>query len=379
MRTNTERIREERAVVMALLIKRAPDSEKMQTMAKKLGAEAGFDRLVTLDGEKCILCGLCVQACDSLGTGAISTVDRGTEKRVDTPYSDPSLDCIGCLSWRTSAPRTPSPTPRPTPSDHLEPHLQVGALPLVQPHDGHRGSCCDGGRESARGDTAALRRVPQEGHRRFDGENLSVCVSTWEGCSAPPSPQKLRRRTRLAFPQASRVPFREDHRLEKRISPCLPSPCESDQTIRRPCGSLRTKLADLSPPTRLPPARRTRARRRLRGLGGHVIERLARSGVGAIVAIDCDAFEETNLNRQLLATEDTLGNEQCARSPRAHCAGEPRRLRSGSRLYGQVCTIFPGDAAFPVVYGDSNGESAHLEGVLAPTAACTAAFRASKR
>ncbi len=102
--TNTERIREERAVVMALLIKRAPDSEKMQTMAKKLGAEAGFDRLVTLDGEKCILCGLCVQACDSLGTGAISTVDRGTEKRVDTPYSDPSLDCIGCLSCANVCP-----------------------------------------------------------------------------------------------------------------------------------------------------------------------------------------------------------------------------------------------------------------------------------
>lgn len=104
VRTNTERIREERAVVMALLIKRAPDSEKMQTMAKKLGAEAGFDRLVTLDGEKCILCGLCVQACDSLGTGAISTVDRGTEKRVDTPYSDPSLDCIGCLSCANVCP-----------------------------------------------------------------------------------------------------------------------------------------------------------------------------------------------------------------------------------------------------------------------------------
>lgn len=104
VRTNTDRIREERAVVMALLLKRAPDSTLMQAMAKELGADAGFDRLVTLDGEKCILCGLCVQACDSLGTGAISTVDRGTEKRVDTPYSDPSLDCIGCLSCANVCP-----------------------------------------------------------------------------------------------------------------------------------------------------------------------------------------------------------------------------------------------------------------------------------
>ena len=59
---------------------------------------------VEIDMDACILCGLCVQACDSLGTGAISTVDRGTEKRVDTPYSDPSLDCIGCLSCANVCP-----------------------------------------------------------------------------------------------------------------------------------------------------------------------------------------------------------------------------------------------------------------------------------
>lgn len=104
VRTNTDRIREERAVVMALLLKRAPESETMRSMANKLGAGDGFERLVTLDGEKCILCGLCVQACDSLGTGAISTVDRGCEKRVDTPYSDPSLDCVGCLSCANVCP-----------------------------------------------------------------------------------------------------------------------------------------------------------------------------------------------------------------------------------------------------------------------------------
>ena len=38
------------------------------------------------------------------------------------------------------------------------------------------------------------------------------------------------------------------------------------------------------------------------GLGGYVIEELARLGVGRIVAIDPDVFEEHNLNRQLLAT-----------------------------------------------------------------------------
>lgn len=43
------------------------------------------------------------------------------------------------------------------------------------------------------------------------------------------------------------------------------------------------------------------------GLGGYVIEQLARLGVGQIVAIDPDVFEEHNLNRQVLATCCNLG------------------------------------------------------------------------
>ena len=45
----------------------------------------------------------------------------------------------------------------------------------------------------------------------------------------------------------------------------------------------------------------------LGGLGGHVLEILARMGVGCIRAADADVFEEHNLNRQLLATQATLG------------------------------------------------------------------------
>ncbi|WP_243359401.1 HesA/MoeB/ThiF family protein [Fundidesulfovibrio terrae] len=45
----------------------------------------------------------------------------------------------------------------------------------------------------------------------------------------------------------------------------------------------------------------------LGGLGGPILEGLARLGFGVISAADHDVFEPTNLNRQLLATEETLG------------------------------------------------------------------------
>jgi molybdopterin/thiamine biosynthesis adenylyltransferase len=44
------------------------------------------------------------------------------------------------------------------------------------------------------------------------------------------------------------------------------------------------------------------------GLGGYVIEELARLGVGTLIAVDPDCFEEHNLNRQILSTLDTLGD-----------------------------------------------------------------------
>ncbi len=43
------------------------------------------------------------------------------------------------------------------------------------------------------------------------------------------------------------------------------------------------------------------------GLGGYIVEELARLGVGRIVVIDPDVFEEHNLNRQLFSSPANLG------------------------------------------------------------------------
>ncbi len=43
------------------------------------------------------------------------------------------------------------------------------------------------------------------------------------------------------------------------------------------------------------------------GVGGYVVEALARSGVGEMHLIDADTVSISNMNRQIIATEETLG------------------------------------------------------------------------
>ncbi|OIO02924.1 MAG: hypothetical protein AUJ49_05435 [Desulfovibrionaceae bacterium CG1_02_65_16] len=50
----------------------------------------------------------------------------------------------------------------------------------------------------------------------------------------------------------------------------------------------------------------------LGGLGGYVLELLARAGVGRVRAADGDEFVPTNLNRQLYATRRSLGGYKAA-------------------------------------------------------------------
>ena len=46
------------------------------------------------------------------------------------------------------------------------------------------------------------------------------------------------------------------------------------------------------------------------GVGGYVVEALARSGIGELTLVDHDTISITNINRQILATVDTVGMEK---------------------------------------------------------------------
>ena len=45
----------------------------------------------------------------------------------------------------------------------------------------------------------------------------------------------------------------------------------------------------------------------LGGVGGYAVEALARSGVGNFILVDFDKIDESNINRQLIATVNTIG------------------------------------------------------------------------
>ena len=43
------------------------------------------------------------------------------------------------------------------------------------------------------------------------------------------------------------------------------------------------------------------------GVGGYVVEALVRSGIGEVILVDYDVVEETNINRQIIALNSTVG------------------------------------------------------------------------
>ena len=111
--TESEKIKNLRKNILSMLKLRAPDGDRLAALCQIYGAgpeiQSAAERFAAPKAKKrleaaCVLCGLCVRACTSLGTGAISTVGRGVAKKISTPYGEPSADCVGCGSCASVCP-----------------------------------------------------------------------------------------------------------------------------------------------------------------------------------------------------------------------------------------------------------------------------------
>lgn len=94
VQTNSEKVRRSRRMTIELLMASAAHVPLIRAMAEELGVtEPRF----TMEPDDCILCGLCVRACNEIvGVGAISVINRGIEKKVSPPFHIASNACIEC-------------------------------------------------------------------------------------------------------------------------------------------------------------------------------------------------------------------------------------------------------------------------------------------
>jgi len=96
VKTNSERIANNRKMIMELLLARCSNNKTIRDLARQLGVEKTSFKL---EDKHCILCALCVRVCQEVvGVSAISLVNRGVDRQMATPFYEPSDVCIGCGS-----------------------------------------------------------------------------------------------------------------------------------------------------------------------------------------------------------------------------------------------------------------------------------------
>jgi heterodisulfide reductase subunit A len=93
--TDTPAVRDNRKIILELLLAQAPQSKKLAEFAAALGVTSTpFE--TKPDGE-CILCGLCVSVCGNLmKRGAISMFGRGADREVRPAFDEKSEQCQVC-------------------------------------------------------------------------------------------------------------------------------------------------------------------------------------------------------------------------------------------------------------------------------------------
>lgn len=93
--THSEKVIKRRKMIVELILAEAPNSEKVKEIAKKLGIKKS--RFEQKREKECIMCGLCVRACNELmGMGTIAFAYRGANREVTTPYKEFNDVCSTC-------------------------------------------------------------------------------------------------------------------------------------------------------------------------------------------------------------------------------------------------------------------------------------------
>jgi NADH dehydrogenase/NADH:ubiquinone oxidoreductase subunit G len=92
--TNSDAVLQSRRITVEMLMASSAHVPIIRQLADELGVTAPR---FTMEPDDCILCGLCVRACQEIvGVGAISVINRGIEKKVSPPFHIASNTCIGC-------------------------------------------------------------------------------------------------------------------------------------------------------------------------------------------------------------------------------------------------------------------------------------------
>jgi heterodisulfide reductase subunit A len=97
--THNEHVLKARRFILDMMLARWPNVPILKKYAEEAGLQAPRFSSALKDERQdaCILCGLCVKACnDVVGASAISFAQRGLERHVATPFDVASEDCIAC-------------------------------------------------------------------------------------------------------------------------------------------------------------------------------------------------------------------------------------------------------------------------------------------
>lgn len=96
IQTETEEVNQSRKVMADFILSRCPEVVPLQNLASSLGVESPSFPAEKQD-EDCILCNLCVRACDEIADhNILGLVGRGTDRRITTAFDAPSEICDAC-------------------------------------------------------------------------------------------------------------------------------------------------------------------------------------------------------------------------------------------------------------------------------------------